>query len=177
MQIDEAAVRANFEMLSTQELAQLAGQETLTPEAAAILAEVLGERGRSTGSAAEGAAGTTELAMPNQRSWRRYLLEHFDGQRPLWSAFWVVGALGFVALFVLLVILAEISRPAIAGVSVMFGLARLGLVIAFGVLALASIWRCAYNVNWKVWGHLARAFVIALGAVPISIAVVSAIYY
>ena len=43
--------------------------------------------------------------------------------------------------------------------------------IAYGTLALASIWRCAYNTDWRVWGHLARAFVLGLGLLPLSVGI------
>jgi hypothetical protein len=34
------------------------------------------------------------------------------------------------------------------------------VLVAYGAWVCVALWRCAYNVTSKVWGHLARIYVI-----------------
>ena len=113
-----------------------------------------------------------DTALPSDhRKFTLALREHFSGKRPLWSAFWLVGALGFAATVLITMVLAELRQTAVPPFAVVTGLIQMVIWIGFSTLALASIWRCAYNVRWKVWGHLARAYVIGIVVLPLAIGV------
>lgn len=74
------------------------------------------------------------------------------GEEKLWKVFWICG---FVV-------------PVIAGLLLGIVLSLLPLLaIPFGLLWLAYIiwwlvatWRCAYNAEAKIWGHLARVYTL-----------------
>ena len=97
------------------------------------------------------------------REWFRAL---WQGKRPLWEAFWVLGgsALAAAALAGSLLALAlfdpvnVIDRPVLAVLlyGVFFALGSIVLVFAW-----VSIWRCAKNVGHRLWFYLARFLVIA----------------
>jgi hypothetical protein len=93
-----------------------------------------------------------------------YLLRHFSGRGQLASAFWVIGFGGLVLMVLVSGLLMTVGQGALS-------LVRLPVWVIFGTVAMASIWRCAYNTSWHGWGHLARAFVTALGVIPITGAV------
>ncbi len=92
MQVDETTLRKNFESLSTEELLVRRSAGTLTPQAEIILAEVLAQRQATI----PGELQDDAKSGPDHRTSLLLLREHFLGKRPLWSAFWLIGALGFV---------------------------------------------------------------------------------
>ena len=76
------------------------------------------------------------------------------GQAPLWKVFLFGGPLvGAFLPFVLAVVFPAwppwSSYVAVAVASI------------YGVWICVALWRCAYNVQVTVWGHLARLYVIA----------------
>jgi len=87
------------------------------------------------------------------RSWLKAL---WQGNRPLWEAFWVFGIGTTVAIKgVLLAFIRFSGAPAGAAITI------LGTALVFDqVFALVSVWRCSHNTSRKTWFYLARGWVI-----------------
>jgi hypothetical protein len=81
---------------------------------------------------------------------------YWRGQGPLWKVYWLYGVLGSNVLAVILLILMQ--RGGLAG-----GWLQLVLValVAYTVWIVISVWRCAFNVENPVYGHMARALTVA----------------
>ena len=83
-----------------------------------------------------------------------FIRKHWEGKASLISAFWIIGVIGWFTcrLIVGLVYLYSTSVYLYAFGGIAFFL--------FHVFALISIWRCAFNTNWKGWAYIARTIVI-----------------
>ena len=105
-------------------------------------------------------SGTTRLFS---REWFRTL---WQGKRPLWEAFWVLGGTALAAAWLAGSLLAlalfdpvnVTDRPALTVLlyGVFFALGSAVLVFAW-----VAIWRCAENTGHRLWFYLARFLVIA----------------
>lgn len=75
---------------------------------------------------------------------------YWDGQGPLWKAFWLYGVLG------------SGLAAALALAVINAGWPRLGLLLAalYSLWVVVSIWRCAFNVEDPNWGYAARSVCI-----------------
>ena len=80
---------------------------------------------------------------------------YWRGQGPLWKAYWLYGVLGSNVLAGILLLLMQRSAPA----GGWFQLVLLVLV-AYTVWIVISVWRCAFNVENPVYGHMARALTV-----------------
>ncbi len=80
---------------------------------------------------------------------------YWRGQGPLWKAYWLYGVLGSSVLAGILLLLMQRSAPA----GGWFQLVLLVLV-AYTVWIVISVWRCAFNVENPVYGHMARALTV-----------------
>ena len=81
---------------------------------------------------------------------------YWRGEGPLWKVYWLYGVLGSTVLAGIL--LALIQRGAIG--SAWFQLVLL-LLAAYTVWIVVSVWRCAFNVEKPLYGHMARALTVA----------------
>jgi hypothetical protein len=81
---------------------------------------------------------------------------YWRGEGPLWKAYWLYGVLGSTVLALLLLLLMQ--RGAID--SAWFQLVLL-LLAAYTVWIVVSVWRCAFNVEKPLYGHMARALTVA----------------
>jgi hypothetical protein len=81
---------------------------------------------------------------------------YWRGRGPLWKAYWLYGVFGSVVLALVLLFLMQ--RGAID--SVWFQLVLL-LLAAYTVWIVVSVWRCAFNVENPMYGHMARALTVA----------------
>lgn len=92
---------------------------------------------------------------------KRYIMKARNGEERLWIVFWLYNVLGiflFRILFALLdIVLTE--KNARMGMLI-FACVFVVLVIVYFIWALASLWKCAFNVGWKGWGYLGRAYVV-----------------
>ena len=83
------------------------------------------------------------------------------GEARLWKPFWFGG---FVGYFVLLILLALANYIITLLINDEAGLIAdiVGNVMIFVYTAwlLVVIWRCAFNVDWVIWGYLVRVVVI-----------------
>jgi len=94
----------------------------------------------------------------NEEGRPQSLMAHWHGQAGLASAFWLIGILGLVVFYPLYILLR--SGP--------LGWLFLLLSAAYTIFAFVSIWRCAWNTSWKVWGYMARTCIVLL--VPFELA-------
>jgi hypothetical protein len=81
---------------------------------------------------------------------------YWRGHGPLWKAYWLYGVLGSNVLALTLFVLME--RSALG--TVWFQLVLL-LLAAYTVWIVVSVWRCAFNVETPMYGHMARALTVA----------------
>jgi hypothetical protein len=81
---------------------------------------------------------------------------YWRGHGPLWKVYWLYGVLGSNILALILFVLMQ--RDALG--SVWFQLVLL-LIAAYTTWIVVSVWRCAFNVEKPVYGHMARALTVA----------------
>jgi hypothetical protein len=81
---------------------------------------------------------------------------YWRGRGPLWKVYWLYGVLGSTVLALMLFLLMQ--RGAID--SVWFQVVLL-LFAAYTVWIVVSVWRCAFNVEKPMYGHMARALTAA----------------
>jgi hypothetical protein len=75
------------------------------------------------------------------------------GQAPLWKVFWFGGPLVGAVLPLALTLLLPASTLWAKALAA-------AVLVAYGAWACVALWRCAYNVTSRVWGRLARVYVI-----------------
>jgi hypothetical protein len=89
-----------------------------------------------------------------------------NGKERLWIVFWVYTVLGAIFFRLLFPFISAINSP--VGGSI-YGVIYIILMLVFSVLiivylvwVLASLWKCAFNVDkeWRWLGYLARAYVV-----------------
>jgi hypothetical protein len=118
------------------------------------------------------------ITAPDQRAPALAALAEFvatcwRGGERLWKVFWLFGVAGAAAVGYVVGQVEGVVRssPMWIGVGLIFwGLAAVASV-AYQVWAYVSIWRCAFNADWKGWGYIARAFAV-LGALGMIFAIV-----
>jgi hypothetical protein len=81
---------------------------------------------------------------------------YWRGHGPLWKVYWLYGVLGSNILALILFVLMQ--RDTLG--SVWFQLVLL-LIAAYTTWIVVSVWRCAFNVEKPVYGHMARALTVA----------------
>lgn len=81
---------------------------------------------------------------------------YWQGRGPLWKVYWLYGVLGSNMLALILLLLMQ--RGAIG--SLWFQIVLL-LLAAYTVWIVVSVWRCAFNVEKPMYGHMARALTAA----------------
>ena len=81
---------------------------------------------------------------------------YWRGHGPLWKVYWLYGVLGSNVLVLILLLLMQ--RSALG--SVWFQLVLL-LLAAYTVWIVVAVWRCAFNVENPLYGHMARALTVA----------------
>jgi hypothetical protein len=92
-----------------------------------------------------------------------FFLRHWRGHARLWSAYWIIGILGRIAVLAVwflcdwITIKGTLLTP-IGDAALILGLDL--LTVSWFVFAMVCIWRCAPNVRWQTWGVLARLLVI-----------------
>lgn len=107
---------------------------------------------------------------------KKYLRKCVNGEEKLWIVFWLINILGGFIISVIpsLAIykfiigsVAEITinNPGILTFLKYLPLILLGIILViFGlwytVFALVSLWKCSWNTKHKIWGYLARGFIL-----------------
>ncbi|MFZ5523562.1 MAG: zinc ribbon domain-containing protein [Pseudomonadota bacterium] len=92
---------------------------------------------------------------------KRYIIRAWNGEERLWIVYWLYNVLG-IFLLRLLAAIGVIAITAINAfiVKAIVGIVFLVLYIAYFIWAVGSLWKCAFNVKWKGWGYLGRAYVL-----------------
>ncbi len=85
-----------------------------------------------------------------------FVTSYWRGEGRLWVVFWIYGVL-------LSIIVAGVFLAQLATEDPIPGLKQFLIVafIPYTVWVLVSIWRCAFNGENKLYGHMARALTIA----------------
>jgi hypothetical protein len=81
---------------------------------------------------------------------------YWRGHGPLWKVYWLYGVLGSNVLGAILLLL--IRQGALG--TFWFQVVWL-LLAAYTVWIVVSVWRCAFNVDNPMYGHMARALTVA----------------
>src|SRR5262245_9469226 len=81
---------------------------------------------------------------------------YWRGHGPLWKAYWLYGVLGSNVLALILLLLMQ--RSALG--SALFQLLLL-MLAGYTVWIVVAVWRCAFNVENPLYGHMARALTVA----------------
>ena len=81
-----------------------------------------------------------------------FVVTWFKGEERLWKPYWLGGVVGVICLQILSVLANFAGLFASIFVIV--------LMVFYQFWLLPAIWRCAFNVNWNVWGYLARISVV-----------------
>jgi hypothetical protein len=85
-----------------------------------------------------------------------FVASYWRGQGPLWKVYWLYGVLGSN---VLAAVLLSLIRQGALG-TFWFQVVWL-LLAAYTVWIVVSVWRCAFNVDNPLYGHMARALTVA----------------
>lgn len=85
-----------------------------------------------------------------------FVASYWKGHGPLWKVYWLYGVLGSNVLGAVLLFL--IRQGALG--TFWFQVVWL-LLAAYTVWIVVSVWRCAFNVDNPVYGHMARALTVA----------------
>ena len=97
------------------------------------------------------------IGSENRKGFSGWLLSRWYGEQPLFKAFWGIGIILFVYVYVFLPFLMAILFPKlntfIEMYPVLFELVFLGPIIAWQIFWVVSVWRCPL-VN--AWGYIAR---------------------
>jgi len=85
-----------------------------------------------------------------------FLRRYWRGEGRLWRVYWLYGVLGSV-------LLALIPGWMLQAGAVGSGWFQLVLIIlaAYTVWIVVSVWRCAFNVENELYGHMARWLTVA----------------
>ncbi len=151
-------LKSNYENLEDEELARLHQGGGLTDEAYSVIEAEMSNRSISI---------LTRPQPIDEQPPQPFFSSHWKGEKPLWSAYWVVGVIGISVLAFLLGILTNVSanifsqpdqQPPIA-------MSTIGLLIgivffAYIIFASVSILRCAKNTKHRILGLLARLLVL-----------------
>ena len=95
----------------------------------------------------------------------RSLVGHWRGKAPLWSAYWIVGALGAVGAYCMGVSALLLSFLFFSQAYELVILLVVVGLLAYATFASIAIWRCWRNSSWIGWGVLARAQVILFASI------------
>ena len=85
------------------------------------------------------------------RSWR--------GEEKLWHVFWLYHVLGGIALVGGVGFGVSILAPALWR---LFGLC---IVLPYLIWVFVSLWRGAFNCEWKGWAYISRAYVLLMAVI------------
>ena len=88
------------------------------------------------------------LPSPRKGGTGRY----WRGEERLWKAFWLLWVLGWWAISTIAILFQKAGDlPAYSAALI---------ILLYMLCAGAGVWRCAFNVGWRGWGHIARGVVV-----------------
>ena len=153
-------LRKHFEQLHTEELIRLHSSGTLTDVAYEVIEAEMMKRSIDVPKRSASIEETYKPVNLFQAYWK--------GEKPLWSAWWLIGVLGihlalgtaFVIAYMFISIPGS-NRIEFEQMSMFFGVV-LTLFTPYFLFACVSVWMCAGNTEWKWCGPLARLCIIAI---------------
>ena len=149
MDVDTKELAIIYAELTDEELLRRYSSGGLIDIAYNILEKELTQRGVSIPPRTD----EPEEGKDSTRSLRAF----WEGRASLADAFGLLAIIG--GLVIGLVIGIVISFAETQGWAILYIISGI-LYIVFIVFVCVSIWRCAWNTSWKVWGYLARSIVI-----------------
>ncbi|MGY8999647.1 MAG: hypothetical protein ACKVIK_06995 [Rhodospirillales bacterium] len=82
---------------------------------------------------------------------RHLILCHWKGEARLWKAYWLIAVLGGWAFWTIILNLVEFAM--------LPELLAMLLLAVYSIYAGVGVWRCSFNVDWKVWAYISRAVI------------------
>jgi hypothetical protein len=89
-----------------------------------------------------------------------YLLSTLRGGEKLSIVFWYYNVLGVAGAALVASALAGIAMFLSAQPNPNLALVGFAFLVPYWLWAIGSLWQCAFNVQPRVWGYLARSYVI-----------------
>lgn len=83
------------------------------------------------------------------------VVDALGGRMRLWIVFWGCGLAGFALIGIVAMLLPWLFHTVGGALA-----AALALILV--IVWSQSVWRCAFNVRWRVWGYAARAAVLGM---------------
>jgi hypothetical protein len=80
----------------------------------------------------------------------RYVKDPWNGKERLWKVFWLYN---LVLGYAMIMGISHLPEGALKAAGNLF-------ILIYFIWVAVSLWRCAYNVDNELWGHLARALVV-----------------
>ena len=80
------------------------------------------------------------------------IMAAWNGKEKLWKVFWLYN-------FLLGTLLLS-AMDYLVGLGTVIEVITYLIVLVWAVWVLVSLWRCAFNAKWRIWGYLARALVV-----------------
>ncbi len=92
-----------------------------------------------------------------------FLKKSWNGSEKLWKVFWLYYFLVNIVLNIALKMLPGFfgSLPNLLAIPIMV------IVWAYIVWILVSLWRCAFNTEWKVMGYVVRVIVVIFAVLTV----------
>jgi hypothetical protein len=107
---------------------------------------------------------------------KKYLRKCLKGEEKLWKVFWlfnifggsIISVIGTLAMFQFLIapiMEVTINDQELSSLikyipGILIGTAVVLFCIWFDIVTLISLWKCSWNSKNRIWGYLARGFII-----------------
>jgi len=88
-----------------------------------------------------------------------WFLALWNGERPLWEAWWVLGTSALLVIAVICLFITQILPHSMLSVAILGG-----VTLALQIFWLVAVWRCAPNIHNNIWTYVART-VLVLGII------------
>lgn len=94
---------------------------------------------------------------------KEIILKGWRGEERMWKVFWF-----YYVLFSFVIVIAYMPKFILESqgvalsvtVHAAYSLTLLIVLVAWLVWIVVSLWRCAFNNEWRVWGYLVRGMLI-----------------
>lgn len=159
MKVDRDYLKDRYHGKTTEELLGIHAGGELTDLAYDVLEAELESRAVPVPQRREAETSTTSSGGLGT-----FLKEHWQGKRRLASAYWIVGGVGTAVVLAMALTVGMILPDYLpvskeTGFSIFVGIVGV-LTVPYMIFAWVSIWRCAWNTDWKGWGIIARIVVV-----------------
>ncbi len=146
MEVDKESLKLRYSKRADNELLDLYSTGELAEVAYDAIESILAERGLQVPE-----RQTIQHQENHNPGLAVKLLSYWNGNAPLFKAFWFVGFLGGIVAKVLMKLAATLAVPP---------LVTLILYCVYLLFSSVSIWRCSWNTGRKLWGYVARLYLV-----------------